>query len=144
MNTDSTLPEQPATLDEEIKQGNTEIISYKDALPNLLHILPLVNRPFFPHQVIPLVVDNAPWMETVKAVTESPHKILGLVLVRTDHIDEVHQEDFYKMGTACRLHRIAQGEDKLQIVVEGLQRFRIESWVSAQQPYLKNNLRSQV
>jgi len=116
--------------------ATTELISYKEALPNLLHILPLANRPFFPHQVIPLVVDKELWQETIKAIDESSHQLLGLVLIKKDEIDEVETEDFYLMGTACRLHRVVQAEDKLQVIVEGLQRFRIDEWVSTQRPFV--------
>jgi len=130
------------SIEEEInaalESGNTEIISYKDALPTLLYILPLANRPFFPHQIIPLILDREPWEETIKAITESSHKLLGLVLVKKDTVDDVQAEDFYEMGTACRLHRIAQAEDKLQIVVEGLQRFKIKDWVSKKRPFVIN------
>ncbi len=106
-----------------------------DVLPGILHILPIVNRPFFPAQAIPLVVDKAPWQGTVEAATASPHKVVGLVLVRTDDAQAARPGDFYPMGTACRVHRVAEHEDKLQILVEGLQRFRIKDWVSQERPY---------
>lgn len=129
------LSENP--IAEEASQNKTELISYKDALPNILHLLPLINRPFFPHQVIPLVVDASPWAETVKTVADSPHKLIGLVLTKREDITEPKsEEDFHKMGTICRIHRVAQSGDKLQIVVEGLQRFRIEEWISIQRPFM--------
>jgi ATP-dependent Lon protease len=118
--------------------NTTEIISYKEALPNILHVLPLANRPFFPHQIIPLILEREQWEETIKAITDSSHKLVGLVLSKQEDVNEVKSEDFYEMGTVCRLHRIAQAEDKLQIVVEGLQRFRIEDWVSKQRPFIVN------
>jgi len=116
------------------QETTTELISYKDVLPNILHILPLANRPFFPHQVIPLLVDSGPWSETLRAIAESPHKLVGLILSKVENVLEAHSEDFYSMGTICRVHRITQSGDKLQIVVEGLQRFRIEEWISKQRP----------
>jgi ATP-dependent Lon protease len=117
-------------------QGNTGLISYKDALPNIIHIIPLSNRPFFPHQIIPLVVESGPWADTIKAIANSSHKALGLVLIQKEDVNEVQPEEFYQMGTACRLHRVAQADDKLQIVVEGLQRFRIQEWISKQRPFV--------
>lgn len=105
-------------------------------MPNIIHILPLINRPFFPHQVIPLVIEHDLWSETIKKVNDSPHKIIGLILTHTDQLETLSVEDFYQMGTACRLHRVAHSEDKLQIVVEGLQRFRVEHWVSKHRPFM--------
>jgi ATP-dependent Lon protease len=141
----STEPEKPTTpentpvenvTDDETAQSNTELISYEDALPNILSILPLANRPFFPHQIIPLIVEINPWEKTVKAIAESDHKLVGLVLTQKDNVNEAVPDDFYKMGTACRLHRVVQAEDKLQIVVEGLQRFCIEEWLSQENPFV--------
>jgi len=114
----------------------TELISYKDTLPNIVHVLPIVNRPFFPHQVIPFVVERDPWVETIKAIKDTHHKLVGLVLVHADNINNVTVSDFYQMGTICRIHRVSEFEDKLQIVAEGLQRFRIEDWVSTERPFV--------
>ncbi len=135
-------PENAEKLAEKLENAveenaqNAEIIAVKDLLPNTLHVLPLANRPFFPHQVIPLIVEVEHWAETVKEIADSSHKVLGLVLVQKDNVNEAKPEDFHKMGTACRLHRIVQAEDKLQIVVEGLQRFRFEEWVSQERPFI--------
>ncbi|MHB1514891.1 MAG: endopeptidase La [Acidiferrobacteraceae bacterium] len=105
-----------------------------DVLPTVTQILPLENRPFFPAQAIPLVVDRDPWLRTVELAMESPQKIIGLVLVRGDDPLMATPEDFYAMGTACRIHRVASSDDKLQIYVEGLQRFHIQSWISRERP----------
>jgi ATP-dependent Lon protease len=130
-------PSAADTSSPEISAGKTELISYKDALPNILPILPLANRPFFPHQVIPLVVEIAIWEKTIKTVAESSHRLVGLVLIHTDNLEHAQPDDFYSMGTACRVHRIEKvSADKLQIVVEGLQRFRIEEWVSSPHPLM--------
>ncbi len=123
-------------FDSDDTASKTELISYKDTLPNIIHVLPIVNRPFFPHQVIPFVVERGPWVETVKAIKDTHHKLVGLVLVHTDNIDNVTVSDFYQMGTICRIHRVSEFEDKLQIVAEGLQRFKIEDWVSTERPFV--------
>jgi ATP-dependent Lon protease len=113
-----------------------EIVRATDVLPAEIHILPQGSRPFFPGQVMPLLVDTDPWEETIKAVRESQHDILGLSLVKTDRVSEAGAGDFYTMGTACRIHRVQKDAGKLQVLVEGLQRFRIERWVSKNPPYI--------
>jgi ATP-dependent Lon protease len=105
-----------------------------EVLPALLHLLPLPNRPFFPAQAIPLVLDKDPWLRTVEAAGESPHKLLGLVLSRSENVLDAGPDDLYGMGTACRIHRVVKHEDKLQVFVEGVQRFRITDWVSRERP----------
>ena len=111
-----------------------ELARATDVLPGVLPILPLANRPFFPGQVIPLVLDQQPWQRTVEAVMETVHKAVGLVVIKSEDARNATAGDFYSMGTACRVHRVATNEDKMQILVEGLQRFRIEDWVSRERP----------
>ena len=113
-----------------------ELARAGDVLPGMLHILPLANRPFFPAQAIPLVVEREPWARTIEAVMETPHKTVGLVLVRGDSPNDAGPDDFFPMGTVCRIHRVAQHEDQLQVLVEGLQRFRIVDWVSRERPFV--------
>ncbi len=113
----------------------SEIVRATDVLPGEIHLLPQSSRPFFPGQVMPLLVEREPWEATIKAVHDSAHDIIGLSLVRPDRVEEAGSGDFYDMGTACRIHRVQQDEGKLQVLVEGLQRFRIQRWVSKLPPY---------
>ncbi len=106
-----------------------------DVLPTTLAIVPITNRPFFPAQAIPLVLDREPWSSTIVAATESPHKVVGLVLIRKDQATDVVSGDFYDTGTVCRIHKVAHNEDKLQVFVEGLQRFHMDQWVSDERPF---------
>jgi ATP-dependent Lon protease len=112
-----------------------EIVRARDVLPGIIHILPQSSRPIFPGQVTPLLMDSAPWEATIKAVHDSPHDVIGLLLVRTERVDDATVDDFYAMGTACRIHRVMEDSGKLQVLVEGLQRFRVEQWTSKQPPY---------
>jgi len=121
---------------ESVATGGVELARPQDVLPGLLHILPLANRPFFPAQAIPLVVEKEPWARTIEAAMETPQKAVGLVLVRGDDPNAAGPDDFYPMGTVCRIHRVAEHEGKLQVLVEGLQRFRIEDWVSRARPFV--------
>ena len=146
---DDTIKPDDGNLDEKIQFAKSIIKALipeaendnsdkdiKKTFPNVLHILPIANRPFFPHQVIPLILDVEPWLETVNEISESSHKMFGLVAIKTDDMNNATSEDFHEMGTICRIHRFIQSEDKLQIVVEGLQRFTIEGWLSKVHPFL--------
>ncbi|MCP4702617.1 MAG: endopeptidase La [Gammaproteobacteria bacterium] len=129
------IPVKDNTEDNKADQS-ASLIPIKDVLPTVLHIMPLVNRPFFPGQVIPLVMDIEPWKETLKAVVETSHNMAGLVLIRTDDILKAGAGDFYDIGTIGRVHRVAETEDKLQILLEGVQRFRIDKWISKKHPFV--------
>ncbi len=120
------------------KDDNTEtgnLVEFKDVMPSVLHVVPVTQRPLFPGQAVPLVVDAEDWDETFKLIVEGGSNMVGLVLARADSMDEAAPDNFYEIGTACRIHRVAESDGRLQVVVEGLQRFRVESWISRQRPY---------
>ena len=106
-----------------------------DVLPTQIPILPVASRPFFPGQAVPLMMDAENWSSTLKAVGESEHKILGVLLVRSETSEEAGPGDFYAVGTACRVHRVHQQDGHLQVLVECLQRFRIGTWMSREAPF---------
>ncbi len=106
-----------------------------EVLPSVIQLLPLANRPFFPAQAIPLVVERDPWQETVERAHRSAHKVVGLVLAQGDSPRGARPEDFYGMGTVSRIHRVVRQQDTLQLYVEGIQRFRILDWLSRERPY---------
>jgi ATP-dependent Lon protease len=132
---DETAPAPP--------ENPNSLISYQHGLPTIVHILPLVNRPFFPHQVIPMVVENDLWSDTIKEIDARPHKLIGLLLSKPDAVPDITKltiDDFYDIGTVCKIHRIVEIDKNahLQIIVEGLQRFRIKNWLDEQHPFVAN------
>jgi ATP-dependent Lon protease len=106
-----------------------------DVLPAQIHILPVAARPFFPGQAVPLMMDADTWASTIKAVVDTEHKVLGVVLVRSETSESATKDDFYRIGTACRVHRVHRQDDHLQVLVECLQRFRLESWAHDSIPF---------
>lgn len=106
-----------------------------EVLPALIPLLPVAARPFFPGQAVPLLMDAKHWRSTLVQVGESEHKILGVVLTSAESSEESTAEEFYPVGTACRVHRVAEDEGKLQVLVECLQRFHIERFVNRKAPF---------
>jgi ATP-dependent Lon protease len=123
-------PEDADARDAEVKLARA-----RDVLPSLIHLLPVASRPFFPGQAVPLLMDAEHWLPTMKAVGDTEHKVLGVVLVSSDTSEEATSNDFREVGTACRVHRVHSEEGKLQVLVECLQRFRIDSFVSRKRPF---------
>jgi len=106
-----------------------------DVLPGQIHLLPVASRPFFPGQAVPLMMDAEHWTATIKAVGKTEHKILGVVLVGNETSEEATPADFYSIGTACRVHRVHRQDEHLQVLVECLQRFRIDGWIHDSVPF---------
>ncbi len=116
-------------------EGGGQILLPSEAHPGIIHVLPY-ERPFFPGQAIPLVVDAETWMPTLKAVQKRDQDVIGLVALREGVDDDtpVGPESLYEMGTLCRVHRVHREDEQLQILLEGLQRFRVRRWVTETPP----------
>ncbi len=125
--------EQPD--DRSPERDEVKLARARDLLPSLIHLLPVASRPFFPGQAVPLLMDAEHWLPTMKAVGETEHKILGVVLVDSETSEQARSADFKPVGTACRVHRVHSEEGKLQVLVECLQRFHIERFVSRKRPF---------
>jgi len=127
------LSEPEAETEKQPKEG--ELARAADVLPGLIHLLPVAARPFFPGQAVPLLMSAKHWAPTLKAVGETDHKILGVVLVRSETAEQATPADFHSVGTACRVHRVHEQEGMLQVLVECLQRFRLERFVNREAPF---------
>ncbi len=106
-----------------------------EVLPALIHLLPISARPFFPGQAVPLLMDLKHWARTLREVGKTAHHVLGLVLVEGESSEEATPESFKRVGTACRVHRAQETNGKLQVLVECIQRFEIESLVGRKPPF---------
>ena len=115
---------------------SSELALPQQILPETLYLLPLTERPFFPAQSLPLLMNMGPWLETVERIGDTEHKMVGLVLVRPNSADEVTTQDFYATGTVVRMHHPVRTEGKIQFIAEGQRRFRIVKWLSKEAPYL--------
>ncbi len=115
--------------------NSSELVRARDVLPNVIPILPQAERPFFPGQAIPLLVDADEWGDTINAAQEKANNIIGLILVRHKQAEQARVKDFYSMGTACRIHRVGRQDGRMQVLLEGLQRFRVADWTSSKAPF---------
>ncbi|HSG90269.1 MAG TPA: endopeptidase La [Pseudomonadales bacterium] len=113
-----------------------QIILPGDALPTTLHIIGQENRPFFPGQAIPLLMNAEQWLPTIKAIRERGVDVVGTLTTRTAVDGLPGAGDLNRMGTACRIHRIHQEGDQLHVLLEGLQRFRVREWVREVPPVM--------
>ena len=106
-----------------------------ESRPGELYLLPLNEKPFFPAQTLPLVMNESAWLRTVEAIGETPHHMVGLVLIKPEDSDSATREDFHNIGTVVRMHNPAKNEGRIQFIAEGLRRFRIVKWLSDKPPY---------
>ncbi|KEF30572.1 ATP-dependent protease La Type I [Marinobacter nitratireducens] len=140
--------ENPKDTFEEFEEDVTEYIGKDEhskslalpqqMMPQRMYVLPVTNRPFFPAQVQPIMVNQDPWQETLKRVGETDHKVLGVCFVPEQDIEDgtPDSESLETIGCAVRVHHAQNEEGKVQFVAQGLQRFRIVQWLRRKPPYL--------
>lgn len=128
----SDIETEILTADEE---ANTEISVRGDVLPNILYILPLIERPFFPGQVQPLIAEEDYWADALMKVFESDVMLIGTVLTTKDSYADITVDDFYKVGTVVSLQNVKRIQNTIQVVGEGLRRFKVVKWLSTEAPF---------
>ncbi|HFB65493.1 MAG TPA: endopeptidase La [Aeromonadales bacterium] len=107
-----------------------------ELLPDKICILPLSERPFFPPQTLPVLMNEEIWQESLAVISESESHLAGLMLTNNQNHDETETSDFNKIGTLVRVHHPVIASGKIQFIAEGIQRFRIKKWLSDESPFL--------
>ncbi|MCW8889262.1 MAG: endopeptidase La [Sedimenticola sp.] len=128
-------------IDDTIDADEMDILSNNvlarpgDVLPGVIHLLPVTTRPFFPGQAVPLLMNDEHWEKTIRSAYKTSQEIIGIVMTDAATSEEAVPGDFRYIGTACRIHRVQKVEGRLQVLVECLQRFRIEQFVTKKNPF---------
>jgi len=108
-----------------------------EKVPELLPILPLFDAALFPKMVLPLVVMQG---ESVRLVDEAmaKNRIIGLVVSKKpEEGNKPEHTDLAQVGTSALILKMAKTQDnRTQLLVQGLHRFRIKSWEN-RRPYLR-------
>ena len=128
----------PEAVEVHVKADSTGLVLPAQQLPDKLYIIPIHNRPFFPAQVLPVMVNQQPWGRTLTRVGNTEHKCLAVFFVDTppDEHGEFDLDSLPEHGTLVRVHHVSEEGGKLQFVAQGLTRVRIRGWLSRRGPYL--------
>ena len=86
-------------------ENSKSLVLPKQQMPRRMYVLPVSNRPFFPAQVQPIVVNQNPWQETLKRVGETDHKVLGICFVEDSDPEQgiPGSEELETVGCAVRV-----------------------------------------
>jgi len=107
----------------------------EEQLPDHLYVIPVNNRPFFPAQIQPLVLEAEPWESTLEAVNASDGQLIGLSYTSTDGRQLPKVEDIARIGCIARIHHIAKEGGKIQFIAQGIARFKVDEWQSDSTPF---------
>lgn len=109
-------------------------------IPQMLEIgiLPLQNTTLFPFTVVPLAVGRERSTKAVESALSTEEKLLGCITTKTENVtgDEAKYEDLYATGTIVSVKRMMRNDGLMQLIVQGLERFRVTEWIH-DQPYLR-------
>ncbi len=108
----------------------------KKYLPKQVCLLPISERPFFPPQTLPVLMNEEEWHDSIELIHEERKNITGLILVKNPRPEESKPEEFHQIGTLVKIHHPVLTSGKVQFIAEGIQRFRIKKWISQQPPFL--------
>ncbi len=119
-------------------EQDTETTPTAPREPFELTILPLQNTTLFPQTVVPLAVGRARSVKAVEFALATEEKILGCVTVKTKDVEgsDAKPEDLFTVGTMVTIKRMMRAEDVMQLVVQGVDRFRVLEF-SQSEPFLK-------
>jgi len=119
-------------LDELSDNTDIQDLNEVDELP----ILPLRGTVAFPYIILPLSIGVPRSTKLIKwAVKEG--SLIGLVTSKHPEIDEPEPDQLHTTGVVARVHRVVRSEkDTLQVIVQGMERIKIDEWVETQ-PFLK-------
>jgi len=122
--------------DDSEPRSGTELVIPDAVLPGTLYLIPVPNRPFFPAQIQPLILNVEAWGKTLEQVTKADRPVLGLLYCGEQDPAQIDTRTAPAIGCAVRLHRAQQEQGQAQILVEGVKRFRIRRWLNDKPPYL--------
>ncbi|MHA6492849.1 endopeptidase La [Pseudomonas borbori] len=129
-------PQDIEIITDATAHGSHSLMLPGQQLPDKLYVIPIHNRPFFPAQVLPVIVNEEPWAETLELVSKTDHRCLALFYVDEPVTDPRHFDtsSLPEHGTLVRIHHISRDDGKLQFVAQGLNRVRIRGWLKHHRP----------
>ncbi len=103
-----------------------------------LAVLPLQNTTLFPETVVPLAVGRERSIKAVEFALSTEQKFIACLTTKTPdkNGNEAKYDDLFEIGTIVTIKRMMRNDDVLQLIVQGIDRFRIVEW-TGEEPFLK-------
>ena len=105
-------------------------------VPEVLPVLPLKNTVIFPMTLQPLIVGQPRSIQLVDEVVVGD-RLVALVALKNEGVEEPMPDDLYRMGTMAVIHRLAKAPDgTTRLIIQGLERVRLTEFTQVS-PYMK-------
>lgn len=120
----------------EIISRGSSLVRSDEHLPDKLYLIPVQNRPYFPAQIMPIMVEAEAWRETLERVSNTPHKLLCLFHLEEFSAGSISREQLPLTGTVVRVHQVRERDGAIHFIAEGQRRVQVRSWLARKPPYL--------
>jgi ATP-dependent Lon protease len=111
----------------------------KIKIPKALPMLPLRNTMAYPFAILPLVIGIPRSIKLIEDTLEGD-RLIGLLAMKDPSIAEPQPGQIYETGTVAMISQVSRTSSKmLQVVVQGIERFKVVKWIETE-PYLKANI----
>ncbi|MFK8045433.1 MAG: LON peptidase substrate-binding domain-containing protein, partial [Crocinitomicaceae bacterium] len=108
----------------------------KEAIPEVLPILPLRNNVLFPGVVIPITVGRDKSIKLIEDAYKAD-KTIGVVAQKMPDVQEPQAEDLHQIGTvATIIKKLKMPDGSTTIIIQGKKRFETTSYIQTE-PYFK-------
>ncbi len=123
MNSNEAKLDAPALAEEEVRPS-----------PRVLPILPVSDLVLFPRIIMPLAI----WEESAQKLVNEvlmQDKTFGVLTSRVEKAEGYGPDNLYQVGTVAVILKMRKSEDdSMRLLVQGLYRFKVESWLGLE-PY---------
>ncbi len=113
------------------KTGDTNIVLANEVLPEVISILPMINRPIFPGVMLPVILSGKEVIDTINDALENSQALLGAVLIKEASDESLLKSELYETGTIIKIHKAVQIDaETVQVLINGLERFKKKDTIS--------------
>jgi ATP-dependent Lon protease len=101
-------------------------------------VLPLQNTTLFPETIVPLMVGSVRSITAIESALKTEEKLIVCLSANNENVTgaDAMPKDLYEVGTIVSVKRMMRNEEKMQLIVNGIDRVRVVEWLH-EQPFLK-------
>lgn len=121
-------------IDQENAENSQQLARPDDVMPTQIAVLAWPGRPFFPGQVLPLVLDSEHWSDTLEFAMKSSAGMIGVLRTEAEDPKTASVDQLAKIGTVCKIVQIQKNENQIHVVLAGMQRFEAVTWLTKDAP----------
>ncbi|MEM6293809.1 MAG: endopeptidase La [Myxococcota bacterium] len=120
--------------------SSNEPVEEVPELPETVSVLPLRNSVLFPGSIIPIDVGRPKSVRLIEEAIANERPIIGIVTQRDAATEDPAQSDLHEVGCAARILKVIKlAKDNYSVILQGVMRIRIGSFVNAE-PFITANV----